>query len=269
MPIPDFIIIGAMKAGTTSLYHYLAAHDQIDMSSMKETNYFIAQKNYEKGHGWYRSLFREDGRLTGEASPNYTKRHIFGDVPRRIHECNSDVKLVYLVRDPIERILSHYVHNYAHGRESRSFEAALSSFENNNYLETSKYYFQIRAFLDYFDRDRILVLESRQLLTDGQNSVKRVLEFLGVEGAAEVPMSERRFHASSSKMRRSALERHVSFEPAVKLLKRVLPSSLTEPVDFARPVPSQSMMVRLKEALVADAEAFRSLIGDPLDSWQV
>jgi hypothetical protein len=115
--LPNFIIIGAMKGGTTSLYHYIASHPDIVPSSIKETNYFNTIADLCKGLSWYKSLFRNKGKYAFEASTNYTKRHIFPGVPERMYSILPKVKLIYILRDPIERIVSHYIHNYAHGRE--------------------------------------------------------------------------------------------------------------------------------------------------------
>lgn len=117
--LPDIIIIGAMKGGTTSLYHYLASHPDVVASRDKETDFFRSRKHFSKGIEWYRQQFRGAGTHALEASPNYTKRHKFRGVPRRMHSVLPEAKLVYVLRDPVERIISHYMHNRHHGRETR------------------------------------------------------------------------------------------------------------------------------------------------------
>jgi hypothetical protein len=114
--LPNFIIIGAMKCGTTSLYYQLSEHKEVKMSIQKETNFFIRKRDfekgrYEKGRDWYESCFPEGGMARGECSPNYTKVHLFPGVAQRMQELLPDVRLVYMVRDPIERLVSHYVQN--------------------------------------------------------------------------------------------------------------------------------------------------------------
>ena len=103
---PDFIIIGAMRAGTTALADLLSRHPEIGMSRLKETDYFIAEKNFSRGPVWYQSLFPMDRPIRGEASPNYAKSDVFAGVPQRIHAARPDVRLIYIVRDPVERFWS-------------------------------------------------------------------------------------------------------------------------------------------------------------------
>lgn len=113
--LPTFIVIGAMKCGTTSLYYALDAHPEIEMSDRKETDFFIRARNYRRGTDWYEDRFPASGQARGECSPNYTKAHLFPRVARRMHDLVPDVHLVYMVRDPIDRIVSHYVGNRAVG----------------------------------------------------------------------------------------------------------------------------------------------------------
>ena len=108
--LPNLIIIGAQKCGTTSLHYYLNLHPQILMSREKELNFFITERNWSKGVDWYRSQFVEKAEIYGESSPNYTDYIRFGGVPERMYSVVPDARLIYILRDPIERIVSHYVH---------------------------------------------------------------------------------------------------------------------------------------------------------------
>ena len=148
--LPTFCVIGAMKSGTTSLHHYLAAHPEISMSRPKELDFFVAEKNYDRGVDWYASHFDDAAAVRGESSTNYTKCHIFDGVPARMNALLPNVKLVYVLRDPIERLISHYEHNRSRGRESRTFDEALRSPERNHYVQCSQYLTQLEAFLEYY-----------------------------------------------------------------------------------------------------------------------
>ena len=127
MMLPTFIVIGAMKCGTNSLHRYLKLHPQICMSSTKEPNYFVEEKNYAEGIDWYQSLFKDSTKALGECSTNYSKRPFFQGVAQRIQAVLPDVKLIYLLRDPVERIISHYRHNFAEGSTHQSFENCLEN----------------------------------------------------------------------------------------------------------------------------------------------
>src|SRR5947209_1159841 len=132
--LPDFLIIGAQKAGTTSLYRYLAAHPDIVASTRKEVHFFDI--NFWRGEWWYRSLFplrrrlqrrpplRNRPAITGEASPYYLF-HPFA--PERAAQLLPDAKLIVLLRDPVERAWSHYRHEVANGRETMTFPDALAA----------------------------------------------------------------------------------------------------------------------------------------------
>src|SRR5687768_8813331 len=104
MPLPNLIIIGAMKCGTTSMHGYLRRHRQIEMSGTKELDFFIAGRNWEKGPDWYASQFPGGTAIRGESSPNYTSALIFPGVPERMHSVVPDARLLFMVRDPVDRI---------------------------------------------------------------------------------------------------------------------------------------------------------------------
>ena len=109
MPLPDFLIIGAMKAGTTSIHENLKSHPKIGMSDFKETNYFTSNYNY--GINWYKSLFNKSGVKNGEACPSYAMVFKYPDTAERIYKTTSKIKLIYILRDPVDRIVSHLHHN--------------------------------------------------------------------------------------------------------------------------------------------------------------
>lgn len=240
------------------------------MSSLKETDFFIREKNYDRGLRWYSSLFATNECLRGEASPNYSKRHLFPDVAERIHRHLPSAKLIYLVRDPIERIISHYVHNYAHGRERRSLERAVGAGEGCNYLDTSRYYFQLTAYLEYFDHSNICVIASEDLAVDPVATTTHVLDFLGVEPWPDASVVlQKKFHESAEKRRRPWVDRHVPNATAARMLKAVLPPTLTEPTEFERPKLRDDARLRLVERLQADVDALRRLTGLPFESWKI
>src|SRR5881398_2677233 len=109
--LPNLLVIGASKCGTTSLHHYLGLHPEIGMSRVKELHYFVEEPT-ESSLRWYASQF-PDAPVRGESSPSYTQRHRSPLVAARIARVLPDVKLVYIVRDPVERLLSSYrFHRY-------------------------------------------------------------------------------------------------------------------------------------------------------------
>jgi hypothetical protein len=199
-PLPDFLILGAQKAGTTALYAYLRRHPKITGPSWKEVSYF--DRHYARGPSWYRgnfpNLLRTRGELVGEASPSYLFHPL---APERVKQLVPEARLIALVRNPAERALSHYHHEVALGREPLSFEDALAAEEqrlegeeerlrsdpryfsnawwSHTYKARGRYAEQLERWLEVFPREQLLVLPSEELLGEPERAHARVLEFLG------------------------------------------------------------------------------------------
>lgn len=205
-PLPDFIIMGAQKAGTTSLFHYLGQHPQLMPSLKKEVHYFDGGSNpnidnYKKGPEWYRSNFpiRKESQSTSktfEASPLYIFNPL---VPERIADLVPQVKLIALLRNPTERAISHFFHEKRNGREPLSIMEAFqyeeerlrpvfdrNEYKNNVFIHCSYksrglYHEQIKRYLNYFPMENILTVNSEKLFTDPVGTLRRIFEFVGVD----------------------------------------------------------------------------------------
>jgi sulfotransferase family protein len=199
-PLPDFLILGAQKAGTTALYAYLRRHPQITGPSWKEVSFF--DRHWARGESWYRGNFpnlaRTRGKLVGEASPSYVFHPL---APQRVLELVPQARLVVLVRNPVDRALSHHNHEVALGREPLSFEEALDAEEerlrgevermtadpryfsrewwSHTYKARGRYAEQLERWLEVFPRERLLVLSSDELGSEPERAHAQVLEFLG------------------------------------------------------------------------------------------
>jgi hypothetical protein len=224
--LPTFLIIGAMKGGTTSLYQYLRDHPQVFMPSVKEPMFFAG--NWNRGLEWYERLFdgAKDSVAVGEASANYTKYPHIPDVPARIAKLLPDVRLVYLVRDPIDRMISEYHHRVAkgwdHGEES--LEEAL--LEDQSYCDFSRYSMQIEQYLEHFSREQLLVLRSEDLKNDRVRTLSRVYKFLGVDSAWQPPDLWEDFHTGSEQRPRRSVDFALRKVPGYRALASAAPTSL-------------------------------------------
>lgn len=198
---PDFIIVGSMKCGTTSLHYYLANHPHIYMPPEKELDFFIKEKNFHRGRDWYKSRFNNKYKLNGEASPNYTKAHLFRGVPKRLYEQLPNVKLIFLYRDPIKRAYSHYIHNLAIGTETKGVSEGID--QKSNYIKTSLYYWQLQFFLDYFNEDQLLVVNSEELRNNRKKTLREIYKFLDIEYYYDERLFEKKRHQSSKKTKRN------------------------------------------------------------------
>lgn len=169
------------------------------MSRYKEITFF--SNNWERGPSWYESFFESAGheKAIGEASPQYTMYPHVPHVPKRIASLIPRTRIVYVVRDPIERMRSHYAHMVASGQEHRPIGVAL--IEDPLYSDLSSYWLQLTRFLDYFAKDQILVVRSERMLNDRQATMRSVLDFLGVDPAMGTEALAETYHRTSDRRR--------------------------------------------------------------------
>jgi hypothetical protein len=261
--LPSFIVIGAMKGGTSSLHHYLRQHPEICMASTKETDFFIEARNYDRGLEWYRSLFADHGKVCGEASPNYSKRHRHRGVPARLHRLIPDARLIYILRDPIDRIVSHYSHNRALGRERRTLAEAVSAKSyRNNYVRTSMYQFQLSAFLRCFPLEKVLIVTTEDLKEEQAETLKRIFRFIGVDPHFEGSDYGRLFN-------QTPVAGQAESDQNGWLLGPGLPPP-GQPSDAnGRPVLDSGLRDRLAERLAPDLDQLRALTGRRFERWSL
>lgn len=275
--LPNFVIIGAMKAGTTSLYHYLRRHPQVFMPETKELHYFVAEKNLSRGAGWYERQFAgaEGAVAIGEASPDYAKFPEYQGVAGRLAHALPDARVVYAVRQPVERIRSHYLHDVARGRERRPIEVAAPG--NPHYLAPSSYALQIEQYLEHFPRERLLVVRSEDLRHRREETMRRVHEFLGVDPEWSAPDQEREYNSISAKSAPGPLLRAARHLPASSRLRLLAPGAVTtaerllgrsrRPVDVAAGTISPELRRRLMDELGNDLARLPGLVGGGFDAW--
>jgi hypothetical protein len=195
--LPDLLVIGAQRSGTSSLYKYLGGHPDVIPSLRKETRYF--SRHHELGQHWYRAHFpiRYRRGLCFEATPDYLLHPL---VPVRVRTELPDVKLIVLLRDPVDRAFSHYRHMVRLGFEDRSFEEAIKLERDRiqpdldalrrdpghqarpllrySYVMRGLYGEQLERWLAYFDPERFLILRSENLFAEPERAYAMILEFL-------------------------------------------------------------------------------------------
>lgn len=196
--LPNLIIVGGLKCGTTSIHHYLGLHPQIQMSKPKELNFFVEELNWDLGLDWYASRF--DGRfeVRGESSPHYTNLPRFHGVAARIHEHCPEARLIYMVRDPVKRILSHWVHATGAGYETRELVPTLSA-PDSSYVHRSLYWMQLQPYLELFDRAQIEVFTQEELQGEREATMRRAFRFAGVDEDFTSEQFGREWEKSSAK----------------------------------------------------------------------
>jgi hypothetical protein len=196
--MPNLIIIGGLKCGTTSIHHYLGLHPEIQMSKPKELNFFVKELNWDLGLPWYRGRFDDRFPVRGESSPHYTNLPRFRRVAERIHDNLPDARLIYMVRDPISRILSHWRHAVGAGYETRPMDDALPR-DDQSYVTRSLYWAQLQPYLELFDREQIQVLTQEELQGEREETMRRAFEFAGVDPDFTSEQFDREWEKSTAK----------------------------------------------------------------------
>lgn len=190
-PEVDFLLIGAQKSATTSLYRYLGAHPQIYTSVAKETEFFSRADRFERGLDWYLTEYFTDAptaSVTGEASTHYM---MYPEVPERIHRHLPDVRLIAVLRNPIDRAYSHYRMMRMRGQEDRPFHSAIQTAlrqptdapidERRDYVRLGEYGRILHPFLDRFSRSQLLVVFTEELASQPEATLQRVFQYLNVD----------------------------------------------------------------------------------------
>lgn len=227
MPLPTFIGLGAQKCGTTALHVYLRAHPDACLPGRKELQFFRDSGNWHQGLGWYREQFSSAAphQVCGEISPQYARLPSSSEVADRMAATVPDARLLYLVRDPIDRVVSAWLEARGRGRESRALEDSLVA--GSPYVEHSRYHHQLQPFLAHYDRSRLLIVESSDLRHARRDTLTRIMTFVGLDpdryqwddAASEV-------HVSADKSRPSEAAMSVATSRVGRSLKRYVPTRL-------------------------------------------
>jgi hypothetical protein len=196
--LPNLVVVGGLKCGTTSLHHYLNLHPEVEMSRPKELNFFVAELNWPLGQEWYASHFSGRVPVRGESSPHYTNRPRFEGVAERMRSVLGEVRLVYMVRDPIDRMLSHYLHNVGGGYDDRTLTDAFAD-PGSAYVTRSRYFFQLEPYLEAFGEGRIEIISSEELKADRAGTMRRTFAFLGVDPGFSSKQFEREWETGTAK----------------------------------------------------------------------
>ncbi len=242
-PYPELLVVGAMKCGTTALHRLLDRHPDVAMAPGKELNFFFGPDEpphedpaewwrygqWHRGPSWYAAQFDPRARVRGESSPGYTDPS-HPEVAARIRALVPDVRLVYLVRDPLERAVSQWRHHMRDGTETRRVDEALLDVASQ-YVDRSRYLERITPFLECFARDQLLVVVQERLVAHEDREIRRVLAHVGADPELWDPVGP---------------------SPGPARAPAALPAGLRQ--SFGRLVGD-------------DLAAFRELLGDGLEEW--
>ena len=191
-------IVGAPKAGTTSLHYYLNEHPEILMSSVKEPDFFLEKEIDDIGLYYgttrietsdkYHNLFsdKKDEEIFGESSVSYL---YYPEVPKRIKEYNTEAKIIIMLRNPVDRAFSHYLMDFKLGLLSDKFEDVFNKKEGlkfQQYFLLGNYYEQVKRYFDEFTKENVHIIWYSDFKKDAEQEVKKAFEFIDVDSAYKV-----------------------------------------------------------------------------------
>lgn len=271
----DFMMIGAQKCGTTSLAAQLAAHRQICFSTTKEPAYFNQEEAWRERLEEYHQLYLpEPGQLCGEASTMYTFLPEWQETHHRLYEYNPDLKLIYIMRDPVKRIVSHYAHNLVRGQEKLSPQEAV--FKDPRYLNRSRYAVQIRPYLELFGRENILLLIFEEYVADQDFTLRRIADFLAIsEDGFELVDSEAKHQSVGTPYLKYPVIENIVGTPLFQTMRSYIPASIRQPVRHRffsnrleeKPVFHTRTQEMLRRFLEDDIAAIEQIMERPIKVW--
>lgn len=275
---PDFLVIGAMKAATSTVCAYLEDHPDVFMVEKGEPEFFSRDDCWARGPGWYAEKFagRTTERLCGEGSNSYSFAAHYPHAADRIAACLPDARLIFTVRHPIERAASAWVQRRTNGRDAvpATLDAALID-RPDLFLDQSLYWAQLQRYRAHFPDERILVCFMEDLRTDRAGFFAQICAFLGIPPAPEIA----RPHANPTAGKRIASPAYtlLNRNPAIRLASRLVPKSLRDVVVdqvlsrrmAGLPQPSPTVARRTAELVRDDATALLAYCGRPADFWKL
>jgi hypothetical protein len=271
-PPPDFIIIGAMKSATTTLHEQLARQPGLWMSRPKEPNYFSDDENYAKGPSWYASCFEGAGPedLCGESSTHYTKLPTHPRTVERMGEALPRVKLIYVMRHPIDRLTSHYLHEQTVGRITVGLEQAVDRFPE--LADYGRYAMQLEPYLRAFGPEAIHPVFFDGLIARPNEEIERIGGFLGVSRPLRWDHSLGPQNVGRERLRDSHLRNaFVQAQVLTSLRRRLVPRSWAERakafwrVGIDPPRVPTRLEHRLSDVFDRDLARLGSWLGTQLD----
>lgn len=272
----DFMMIGAQKAGTTSLAAQLAVHPQICFCREKEPGYFHSTEDWEAGLDEYHRLYDPaPGQLCGEASTYYTFFPEFRETHKRLHDYNPALKLIYVIRQPVERVISHYTHNRVREIDMRPPETAV--FSDAAYVNRSRYAVQIRPYLELFGPENVLLLVFEEYTADQVATLYRLADFLGIEAAPFAETDTTPLHQSVGQpYLRSEAARTFTQTELFRKMRGVVPAAIRQPIRHRmlsnkideKPYFSPEVKHALWRLLEDDVQIIEQLLGRTLNVWR-
>jgi hypothetical protein len=280
MRLPDFIIPGVMKSGTTSLHYYLSQHPDIFMpvGKLQETHFFDYDVNFAQGLSWYEDRLSgwSNSQLLGQTCPNYLG---VSKVPRRIHDMMPGVKFIVVLRNPVDRAYSHYWHEVKKNRETLGFEDALA-FETKRisknevewryfcYRLRGQYYLHISEFLTFFPIKNFHFVIYEEMRQNSLLEINRCFEFLGLQQLKSIQsetIHNKTVIPKSFLLKRVIRSPKLNLFPAIGVLRSL---ELKHNTIHSYPVMKERTREELNEFFKPSNLKLEKLIGRDLSIWK-
>ena len=284
----DFFIVGAPKAGTTSLYYYLNEHPEIEMSTQKETDFFSDSAIQKQGLYYgenrintlekYHNLFpTTQEKKYGEASVSYL---FYEDVPEKIKAYNSKGKIIIMLRNLVDRAFSHYLMDYRLGLISSTLEEVIECKSYNKksklfyqqYIELSLYFKQVKRYLEIFGSENVHIILYQDFKNDIEVVMKKVYHFLEVDSKFEQKVEKK--YNTFSIPKNNFIRIVYSFVGLRKFLKFVIPENLVKRMKNTffkkdeKPELSLKLRKKMNELFLHDINLLEDLLSKDLSIWK-
>lgn len=270
----DFMVIGAQKCGTSSLAAQLAEHPSICFCKIKEPGYFHKVEDWHSGLEAYHRLYSPlDGQICGEASTLYTFLPEWQDTHARLFAYNPELKLIYIMRNPVERVLSNYSHNLVRGFVKGAPESVV--FQDPGYINRSRYGVQIRPYLELFPRENVLLLVFEEYVVDQLRTLQQISAFLDIaaEPFSQSAPAEKHRSVGQWYLKHPVLRTMVRSD-MFQTLRPHLPVSIRQPIRrrlsnrlAQKPVFSPALRQMIWRLVEDDVRYVETLLGRRLDMW--
>ena len=271
MRLPDFLIIGAMKSATSTLHEQLAKQSNIVMSNPKEPYFFSDDPVYAQGIAWYAQLFAHapEGALCGESTTHYAKLPTYPKTVTRIAQHLPKAKFIYILRHPIDRLISQYIHQWTEGEIEVPITQAID--RHPELISYSRYTYQMQPYFEKFGRDRLQILFFDRLKTHPQEELERVCRFIGYKGEVKWHFEDDQRNVSADRMRVNPLRDALVNAPIISTIrKKLIPQAWRDRVKAMwqmreRPQLSEKEIAHLTDIFNADLAVLSELVGVQLD----
>ncbi len=269
------MIIGARKCGTTSLAAQLAAHPDVCFCKIKEPGYFHKVEDWEAGLAEYHKLYSPtNGQICGEASTMYTFLPEYQGTHSRLFAYNPNLKLIYVMRQPVERITSGYAHNLVRGLVKAPPEVAV--FSDPAYINRSRYSVQIKPYLELFARENVLLLIFEEYVADQPKTLRQIATFLGISPDAfeDIDTAVEHKTVGAWQLKYSPMRKMVRSD-IFQAMRPYVPASIRQPVRrlFSNKLEEKphfppELRRTLWRFLEDDVRNIEELLGRRLDVWR-